>query len=277
MSQFGTDDPLAIARRPGGGIQLRLLNTVDRLVSISSELSASARACGLAGKLVEIPNGVDTARFAPVPPAAREQLRRDLGLPARDVVVLFVGLIKDRKGIDLLVDAWCAYQKQLSGARLLLLGPRDFSTPGVTTIDEPFIRRLETTIEQAGLTDRILFLGYQRNVVPYLQASDLFVFPSRREGLPNALLEAMSCGLPCVATRLPCLADFIESGRNGLLFEPENGEQLATSLMELARDPAGRQKLGQAARATVEARFSLDQVADRYRALYEGLMNRRGV
>ena len=95
------------------------------------------------------------------------------------------------------------------------------------------------------------------------------VLPSRWEGMPNALLEGMACGLPCVATRVSGSEDIIQHGINGLLVESEDYQDMAQALLTLLRDPGLAQKYGQAAHGTVDRHYSLERVMDRYVELYQ--------
>jgi len=107
----------------------------------------------------------------------------------------------------------------------------------------------------------------------YLQQADLFVLPSRAEGISNALLEAMACGLPVVVSDIPGNVDVIEPGRNGLLFTVDDHGSLASAVTLLLTQRDLRGRLGRAARQTVENRFSLSFIADRLITLYRDLMS----
>ena len=101
------------------------------------------------------------------------------------------------------------------------------------------------------------------------------VLPSRWEGMPNALLEGMACGLPCVATRVSGSEDIIQHGVNGLLVESEDYQNMAQALLTLLRDPGLAQKYGRNARETVERQYSFEQVMDRYVQLYQRITEHR--
>jgi teichuronic acid biosynthesis glycosyltransferase TuaC len=114
-------------------------------------------------------------------------------------------------------------------------------------------------------------LGYVRDPEQNYLDADLFVFASVLEGFGNAIIEAMSYGLPVVVRTLPGVTDFIvESGRNGFLFGDAN--DYIETVVRLADDPALRQEVGRQARADVGERFSLESISHRYRALYEELV-----
>jgi glycosyltransferase involved in cell wall biosynthesis len=121
--------------------------------------------------------------------------------------------------------------------------------------------------------DGTQFTGQVKDAVPYLQAADLFVLPSSTEGLSNSMLEAMSCGLPVLATTVGGAPDVIEHGKNGFLIPPDDVDSLRRGLQTLLADGTLRFTLGSNARARILADFSLDSVADRLAALYERLLH----
>jgi glycosyltransferase involved in cell wall biosynthesis len=139
--------------------------------------------------------------------------------------------------------------------------------------DGPLKEELMHLAEQLEITDRVLFHGQTDNVLTHLQEADLFVLPSRAEGLSNALLEAMSCGLPVVVSAIPGNVDVIDHNQNGLRFTVDDPDALAQILTSLLTNANQRKRLGRQARQTVERRYSLSAVADQYIDLYRDLMN----
>jgi L-malate glycosyltransferase len=207
----------------------------DALVAISSAVEEELRAEG-AKNIVRIPNGVSL----PLPAPTRDQARRALGLDGK--IVLYVGRAGAQKGADLLARAW---RKARLSAKLIMLG--------------------EGVPEVVAGSD-IVAPGRVRDVDLYLRAADLFVLPSRGEGLSNALLEAMAHGLPCLVSDLPANRDLVEHGVTGRLFPSGDEDALARALGDaLSRS---LDSLGQKARALVEARYTLSAVASAYENLY---------
>jgi glycosyltransferase involved in cell wall biosynthesis len=123
------------------------------------------------------------------------------------------------------------------------------------------------------IVDSVEFAGLQSDIPAQLHRGKLAVLPSRREGMPNALLEAMACGSACVATRVSGSEDVIEHGVNGLLVESEDYEGMARALLTLLHDPSLAQEYGQAARATIEKHYSFEYIMDRYIELYQNITN----
>lgn len=244
------------SRRSGPALR-RVIAHADAVVSLSAESTEELATIGIRRTVVSIPNGVDTAHFRPA--TDRRALRRRLGLPPGPIV-FHAGRLSPEKGQDVLVEAWPQVTGSHGDALLLLAG------------DGPERAALHAAVRRLGVADRVCFLGDVPDVAPYLAASDVFVLPSRAEGMSNALLEALATGLPCLASAVGGNQAVIAPGENGLLSPPEDARELAAGLRALLSDGALRARLAVAARQTAERRFSLDSVADRHRALYTSLL-----
>lgn len=264
---IGCDDFDTIRRRKLGAIQKRLFLKADAIVSINRFLTTSLEKSS--SKVREIPNGVDTNEFFPLKQIEENiQVRKLMGVPLNSKIITYVGVLSYRKGIDLLIRAWLTVVQKCQNSKLLLIGPVESDN---SELNEAFIQSLYKQINLSNLNDKILFLGYTQEVVRYLQASDIFVLPSRYEGMPNSLLEAMACGLACIAMNIPGTSDVITHGHDGLLFNPEDADQLSEYLLKLIEDPDYTQRLGFQARNTILKKFSLDIAAEKYVQLYKTL------
>jgi glycosyltransferase involved in cell wall biosynthesis len=124
------------------------------------------------------------------------------------------------------------------------------------------------------IADCVEFAGLQSDIPAQLHRGRLAVLPSRWEGMSNALLEAMACGLACVATRTSGSEDLIEHGVNGLLVEPEDYQSMAKALLTLLDNSALVQEYGGAARETIERYYSFEQIMDKYVELYRRITDR---
>jgi len=127
-----------------------------------------------------------------------------------------------------------------------------------------------------GLTDCVRFLGGTENVVSVLQKSDVFFLPSRSEGFSNALVEAMACGLPCVATRVGGNAEAIEDGVSGFLVPPEAPQLAADRILRLLRQREEARRMGRAAQKRVEEKFTAQAMMSNITAIYEQLLSGAG-
>ena len=196
-----------------------------------------------------IPNGVDTARFTPTHPFHAERAR----------TVVCVARLAYQKGIDVLLQAWYLVQREFPQAHLIIVGTG------------PSRAQLERLARALQIEKSVEFAGLQHDVPAHLHRGAIAVLASRCEGMPNAVLEAMACGLACVATRVSGSEDIIEHGANGLLVKLEDYQGMAQALLTLLRDPAVARGFGRAAHATIEEHFSLECVTDRYIELYRSV------
>ena len=251
-------DVARLSRVPGRWLFRAGLRHVDRIVAISRQIREELVGYGLpSARIMHIPNGVDAERFRPS--SAREPLRQRLGL--RGNVAIFAGRLDPQKSLPVLIDAWTIVASRLSDATLLPVGGGDQT------------EELKRLVQQRNLSARVLFCAEQPDVLPYLQAADLFVLPSLAEGMSNALLEAMACGLPCVATRIGGNLELIRDGDNGRLVEPNDPSRLAEALLEMLGDGEGSHRMGLAARQTVEERYAMPRITEQYLHLYRELLN----
>jgi glycosyltransferase involved in cell wall biosynthesis len=197
----------------------------------------------LRGPLFLTPNGVPIETFAALPP------------PEAGSSVLAVGRLAREKGHDILLQAWAASgRKEL---RLLLAG------------DGPMRASLERMAQDLGLADRVVFLGQKRRptIARLLGDCKLFVLPSRHEGQPLALLEAMAAARPIVATRTGGVEELLSQG-GGLLVPPDNHVELGRAMALLLEEQVAAKKMGEAARRVVERRHTLGHMLEGYLSIY---------
>jgi len=278
LTLAGTDDPLAMRANPQRFQRWRrsMYDRCDGYVAMSAALASRYREAGLPiERLRVIPQGVDTVRFAP---GDRRAARATLGLDGSSgPVAVFTGSLIERKGIDLLMRAWARIHAELPDARLLLVGKNRF--PGEPEVEGALDAAFRALPEPAKAS--VLAVGLVPDVERYLQAADVFLFPSRREGFGTAIIEAMACGLPCVIGELPGISDFIlERGAaqvsaaggapppDGFVVPQESVERLSSVTLELLRSPALRASVGEAARARAATAFDMEQIAASYVAWY---------
>jgi glycosyltransferase involved in cell wall biosynthesis len=259
-----------IGRTTAGSVQRFLLGYVDRYVSLSQQISAEIKDLPLdPRKAVEIPQGVNTERFCPASPSEKLALRRKIGVPEEGSLAIFVGVFDSRKNVDWLVRTWVKQSSHFSGWRLLLVGPtsRDSRDVGLRASLQEFVRR-------EGLVDRVLFHDFSPQAENYYRAADVFILPSHNEGMPNALVEAMSCGLPCAVTRLSGATDLISHGESGMLFAVNDEKSFTAALTPLVLDPQMRERIGRRASAIIGDKYSVDRVAEKYLSLYQQMLHR---
>ena len=243
-------------------------------VVVSSEVARdNLRGIGVKSRIEVIPNGVALDRFSPVESeGAKSRLRERLELDSDVEVVLFVGPIVARKGVDLLVEAWKSVAPKRPRARLVLVGPR-YQDAGVSLRGGPgFQIALEKGIRESGLEDRVVFTGPVDEIEAYYKAADVFVFPSKREGMPNAVLEAFACGLSVILTPFLGLpAEFGRAGEHYVLADRNPGA-LAEAINGLLADDAQRRSLAHRGRDWVRDHMAVEASLDRFAALYRELV-----
>jgi glycosyltransferase involved in cell wall biosynthesis len=272
MTSVGWDDPVSIRSRRFGSLLAAGLTSVDRLVAVSPAMAERCVAAGVpAARIASIPNGVDIERFVPVDTSRRAELRKRLGLPAGVPIVTFVGFWSREKGPDVLFDAWRAARRAAGlPAALVYIGSTDSAH---AEVDAGLVARVRRDIRDEGLATDVFFVERTDAVADYLQASDVFALPSSREGLSNALLEAMSTGLACVTAAIPGVSDsVIDDGGNGILVPAGDAGALGLELARLLASEPLRASLGARARQTIVERFAMTAIADRYAALYAALL-----
>jgi glycosyltransferase involved in cell wall biosynthesis len=251
MSSSGETSDLKLLREVKlGSLFLKLAGKADAIISVCKQASEEIVDSGFAdGNLVEIPNGVDTNKFFPVHLTGSRTCRN----------VTFIGRLDRYKGVDVLIGGFKKLLSDNDKLKLTIVG------------SGPDERALKKMVEELGLEHNVIFRGRQENVVHELSETDIFVLPSLSEGMSNVLLEAMSCGLPVVATAVGASGEVIENECNGRLIPPGDVTSIYLALSELLANEESARRLGREARKTVEAHYSIDRVVDRYVELYDQL------
>jgi glycosyltransferase involved in cell wall biosynthesis len=209
-----------------------------------------------ASRLCTIPNGIDGAPFDH--PADRRDLRARLGVPAEAELVGLGARLTRQKGVDVLLEAWPAVCARHPGAHLVIVG------------DGPERDALEAQAGTLGVSERVTFAGARVDFVELLPALDVYVFASRWEGLPMALLEAMAARRAIVATAVGGMADVLRDDEHALLVPPEAAPALADAITRLLGDETRRARLAETGRALFDREYSAATMTRRYERLYRG-------
>lgn len=208
---------------------------------------------GVRRKLVPIVNGVDAKRFEP---GNKRERREQLGLPADGILIGIVGRFSAGKRHVPLVESM-AFLPATAG--LVIIG------------DGPERPAIDAAVAASPARERIFLLGHQDDPLPALQALDLLAIPSVAEGLSNALLEAMACGIPAIGNDACGNSEAIVHGENGWVFPMPTSADIAARLAEAVANPARLAVFGQAARRHMLEHFSFEQTVNRYEAAYRKL------
>jgi glycosyltransferase involved in cell wall biosynthesis len=250
--------PLRLQRR-----RREMLKSLSGVIAISRAIAEELLTHGIPPrKIAQIPNGVDTDLFEPVDEATRRRQREALGW--RDIpTLLFVGAVLPRKRPHLLVEAIAFVKRRGYDCQLVIAGP--------TTHDAAYVNQIQQRAKELGVQDLIIMAGFKAEIAPLYRASDVFGFPTVREGLPNALLEAMASGLPSIVTAFPGLDDLLTSNREGSI-TGATGQEIAEALEAYLKTQALRKAHGDAARARVLAHFGTAAVLDAHERLFRRIM-----
>lgn len=272
LTSAGHDDPPSIRTR--GRLAFWWYSRADLFVGVSPRLQQLYCSSGLPReKFWLIPNGVDLGRFRPGDQRERQVLRRELGLPEELPLILFVGFFSHEKRPDVLFEAWTRMVSgDLPSTGLVFVGA---TRSRYYEVDPALAQNIQAEAQRLGVEKQVVFVEVTLEIEKYYRAANVFVLPSSREGLPNALLEGMATGLPCIASRIHGVTDVvIEHGVNGLLVPPGDVGALESALRSLLQDPTFAQELGRRARETVEASYSIARTAGSYLDAYQHLTGR---
>jgi glycosyltransferase involved in cell wall biosynthesis len=241
-----------------------MLRRTGAVVAISEAIAREAVEAGFpAGKVHLIPHGIDMAEYAPVTAEEKAARRRALGLPTDTLLAAYTGRLIAGKGLETLFAAMRSLA-DIPSLHLVLVGS---GSGQVISIEDSLRKEAETGLLQG----RVTFTGRVENVAAYLQASDVFVFPTLDEALGMSAVEAQACGLPAVASRTGGVPDVIEDGVTGILVPPGEASPLAAGLRKLVTDPELRRRLAVAARTRTEEKFALSTTVARYADLFRSL------
>jgi len=260
--------PVVISRRVGypirsSALALSRYQAAARILPISNWVAERVASSGIiAEKMTVVYEGVEIPRLPS--PEVRREARAIWGISDESPLLGCVGVLLPDKGQDLLIRVLADLHEEFPKAKLLLVG------------DGPDRPKLEQLAAKLKISDAVIFAGFVNAMEPVYAALDVFLFPSRFEGLGTSLLAAMSYGIPSVAFHTCAFPEIIEHGKSGLLAEVGNQTSLRNSAATLLRNPPIAKQIGQSARARIEAKFSTQKMVDEMIRVYDGI-ERRGI
>jgi len=267
ISLMGTDDPVSLSKGFIGRLRLMLFRKLDKWIALTDEAQSACIAVGIPKeKIARITNGVQCEKYKPSD--SKYEFRQQRGL-ANKLIVLFAGIISYRKGVDLLIEVIPTLLRKYSNLLFIFVGPSSSSEN--PQVDDNLVKRLRGVSE-----DRIIITGFIVDPIDFIRSADIFVLPSRKEGLSNALLEAMSSGLPIVVSNHIWLSDVGDAGNHFLSFKIGNAEDLMNNLSILIESSETRSRLSHSARERIEKAFCLEKIAEKYSSLYSELEKEHG-
>ena len=266
IAMAGSDINFVGQGRLLGRLNRALVSRIDCYIATTRAIADEFGPAGLDPARVHlIPNGVDTEANRPLTSSERTALRASLGLPAGPLVTT-VGIVIRRKNVDGALRAF--HRSTAQGAPGHFLGDRADAGRG-----RRVPRQLHAYVATNGLAGRVSFLGLRQPISPYVQSSDIFLFPSRQEGMPNSVLEAMACGLPCiVSTSAGVESSVVTHAVTGFAIALDDEDAFADTLGSLMQDERLRERIGAAARQAAMERFSMEAIARRYLDLYRQML-----
>lgn len=229
-------------------LELRILKYADAVVVRNNDSKSYLENRGI--RAVAIPVGVNIDKYSPKYSGGK--------------YILFGGRLAPEKGLHLLIRAYSTLNSIAQAKfKLVICG------------SGPLEKELKDLSSSCGIRDRVLFISWLSNpeFIKKLAESAIFVMPSRYEGMPVAMLEAMASGKPIIASDVPGPQDIITHGKDGYLFEKGNITQLKEFLELLIENLDLREKLGRKARKTIEEKYTFEKIADMYLQLYEEITN----
>lgn len=258
-----------------GHLFKHFISLASLLISVSSKLHADA--CrefhSDKSKKLLLPYGVRDDIFVPLSENNRHNVRSDLKLDQSSVVFSFLGSVNYRKGFDLLAEAYADLSSSYPHWRLVVIGPISRSQ-SQNLVDSEVDRVISKIKDNTG----VLFLGRiddRQRLAQIIGSSDIFVFPSRREGMGIAPMEAMAAGVPPIIAKIPGITDQVNiHEETGLYISVDSVVELKDAMVRLGTDEALRRQYGRAARRRIEQHFSWEDYIDKWEALYSELIHK---
>jgi len=248
------------------GFRNTILKKAGAFSAISSEIASEWTASGIPSEKIHLtPNSVDTSHFMPVESSQKDLLRKKLNLPQNVTIAIYTGRLVSYKGLPLLLKVWAEIRQKHENVVLILAGTGGLDIHNCE-------HELKAYVKVNGLEKQIVFTGAVQNVPEYLQASDLFVFPTENDAFPSSIIEAMACGLPVISTPVGAIKTIITDGRTGLLIQPGNAGQLYQALDIILSNEEMASRLGEAACRAAQNLYSVEIVSKKYMTLFQSLI-----
>ncbi|MDD4869225.1 MAG: glycosyltransferase [Kiritimatiellae bacterium] len=298
LASFGTGVKVVYTQHGANihnrGLKNRLRSIVlswftDRIVAVSTDTAgAMVKEQGIPRRRIKIiKNGIDIERFSEREPRIntdKHGWKKNLGIPEDSLIIGSVGRLDHVKGYDVLISAFATLVKRRdAGYRSQVTGDESDAPsipPTNRPTDSPFLLlvgdgpeydNLKRQAKELNIDKQVIFAGCQKSVREYLRLMDVFVLPSRSEGISIALLEACACGLPVVVTDVGGNTEVIEDDKTGVVVASDDINALGAAISRLYTDESLRRRMGEAACKHIGDRFSLDATLAEYKTIYSGI------
>jgi glycosyltransferase involved in cell wall biosynthesis len=243
-------------------LDLSLIRRFDHLIAVSHATKREMVEAGIPADLVSvIHNGIDTDAWSPK--RVSGTLRQELGLAQAVPIIGYVGRIMPEKDLETWLRAAALVTQRMPQARFVLVGEGK---------NDGTLGDLKRLANELGIASRTYFVGYRSDLIPVYGAFDLFLLTSRREGLPNSILEAMALGVPVVTTDVAGTKELVVDGETGYVLPQADARGIAHALIGLTENTDVRTRMSHAGRARIEREFSFFNRLRRIETLYEALL-----
>jgi glycosyltransferase involved in cell wall biosynthesis len=237
------------------------LRLCDRVIVVSSEIKIDLARNGIdESRIVFIQNAVPRTYDQKEVDDNRNKKRELLSLKQQEILIGYTGRLSEEKGVRYLIEAGSLLKKNIKNFRIVILG------------DGLERKELEKLVKLNDLEKEINFVGFQSDVERWLPALDIFVLPSLTEGTPLSLLEAMSLGVPVVATAVGGVPSVVEDGINGFLVNPGNVQEINEKIGFLIKNPEVRYKIAKGAMNTIKTKFDVHEWCKKIENVYDILL-----
>ena len=267
LTSIGQDDPLSIKQNSFLG--WTIFNLSDCCIATSQAFLDSCMKSGLALKKYKfIPNCVDTNQFSRLNMEEKNRLRMKMGYAKNDFLLLFVGHFSKDKQPLILYEAWKIIKESKMQVKLIFIG----KTSSHYEVNPEIITRIKSDAHNREFLSEISFIEQTNEVEKYMQISDLYIQPSKREGLPNAMLEAMACSLPSIVRTISGVTDWILGEEAAeLLVDSDDPKVFARKIVSFIRNPSECVRLGNVLRKIILDRFLCKNIHPKTLSLYRSL------
>jgi glycosyltransferase involved in cell wall biosynthesis len=244
---------------------LRIYNTFDimalrfarKIIAVSEEIKRGLIRSGVRkSRVLLIQNAVELTMNNEIFFQNRERTRKAYGINKKEIVLGYIGRLSEEKGLKYLIQAGSKLTHTGLPLKIMIIG------------SGPQKPEMESLVQQMSLQNKVVFSGFQKYVEKILPAMDIFVLPSLTEGTPMALLEAMACGVPVVASAVGEIPNIIDSGKNGILIPPANPEKIAEAVLTICRNNDFRTKLSETAKETIRSKFNINEWMRKIESVY---------
>ena len=194
--------------------------------------------------------------------ASKEEFAREIGLSINDKIILFVGFLHKRKGVDILIKSAFEILKHRKDVSFILVGEASESS-------KKFAKNIKDEVKSNNAEKKIFFPGFRDDIYKWLSIADIFVLPSRNESCPISLIEAMAAGKPIIATPVGCVEELLDYGKAGILVPVESEEELTRAIENLLDDEEKLKIISQNAGKRAEELFSMDKFINAFESIFE--------